>query len=586
MRETAVMDEAGALPREARLGRQTWLRFWRAVRNFVSSDVGRWARWMGGALLVLLLAITGLNVVNSYVGRDFMTAIEQRDRSAFLREAALYIGVFAASTVVAVLFRFTEERLGLLWREWLTRRSVDVYLSERIYHRLNTAGTIENPDQRIAEDVRTFVTMTLSLLLMLLNGTITVIAFSGVLWSISRVLFLVGVGYAAAGSAVTVLFGRPLVRLNYAQADREANFRAELIHVREHAESVALLRREPHLEMRLRGHIEALVANLKRIIAVNRNLGFFTTGYNYFVQIIPALIVAPLFIRGEVEFGVITQSAMAFSHLLGAFSLVVTQFQAISAYGAVLARVSALAEATETIAAERAAIEVVEEGGRLAYERLTLRSPRDGRILVRELSVSVAHGTRLLIRARDDTAKVALFRATAGMWGPGEGRVIVPAGAQLAFVPERPYLPPGTLRQLLAGGPGQAPSDERIMEALRTLRLEGIVARAGGLDVERNLGSILSLSEQQLLCVARLLLTKPRFAFLDRVGTALETGEIGRVLRALAGHGITYLGVGNAEDDLAFYDAVLDVAGDGAWTWKAVREGKLVDDADRGAATS
>jgi putative ATP-binding cassette transporter len=428
--------------------------------------------------------------------------------------------------------------------------------------------------------------MTLSLLLMLLNGTITVIAFSGVLWSISRHLFLVGVGYAAAGSAVTVLFGRPLVRLNYAQADKEANFRSELIHVREHGESVALLRREPHLKTRLGSRIDELVANLKRIIAVNRNLGFFTTGYNYFVQIIPALIVAPLFIRGEVEFGVITQSAMAFSHLLGAFSLIVTQFQAISAYGAVLARVSALVEATEAIAAEEAAVERVEETGRLAYEHLTLRSPRDGRILVRELSVSVPQGTRLLIRARDDTATVALFRATAGMWGPGEGRVVVPGGGQLELVPERPYLPPGTLRQLLAGDPGATFSDDQILGALRTFGLEGIVARAGGIDVERKWGDILSLSEQQLVCLARLLLARPRYAFLDRVDTALDTGEIDHVLRVLTEHGITYLSVGNAEDRLAFYDAVLEITDDGLWTLLAVREGKLVDGTGRGAATS
>src|SRR6185503_15139294 len=175
---------------------------------------------------------------------------------------------------------------------------------------------------------------------------LTVIAFAGVLWSISRPLFLVGIAYAAAGSLLTVLLGRPLVRLNYRQADREANFRGDLMHVRENAESVALLHGESQIEARLSGRIDALVANLRRIIAVNRNLGFFTTGYNYMIQIIPALIVAPLFIRGEAEFGVITQSAIAFTQLLGAFSLIVTQFQTISSYAAVLARLHALADAT------------------------------------------------------------------------------------------------------------------------------------------------------------------------------------------------------------------------------------------------
>src|SRR6185436_13948234 len=217
----------------------------------------------------------------------------------------------------------------------------------RTYVYLDRSGGLSNPDQRIAEDVKTFVTMTLSLLLMLANGTLTVLAFAGVLWSISRTLFLVGIVYAAAGSFLTIFLGRPLIRLNYRQSDREADFRTDLIHVRENADAVALSHRESQLELRLSVRLGALVSNFRRIIAVNRNLGFFTTGYNWMIQIIPALIVAPLFIAGQAEFGVITQSAMAFAHLLGAFSLVVTQFQVISSYAAVLARLSTLVEAMQ-----------------------------------------------------------------------------------------------------------------------------------------------------------------------------------------------------------------------------------------------
>ena len=184
-------------------------------------------------------------------------------------------------------------------------------------------------------------------MLMSLNAGFTVVAFAGVLWSINTLLFAVAVGYAALGSLVTVLLGRRLVWLNYNQFDKEANLRSDLIHVRQHAESVALLHREDRLWARLLRHVDVLTANFRRIIAVNRNLAFFTTGYNYMIQIIPALIIAPLFIRGEVQFGVITQSAMAFAQLLGAFSLIVTQFQSISSFAAVVARLSSLAEAIE-----------------------------------------------------------------------------------------------------------------------------------------------------------------------------------------------------------------------------------------------
>jgi vitamin B12/bleomycin/antimicrobial peptide transport system ATP-binding/permease protein len=319
-----------------------WGRFLQMMGELGRSDVGPKARGLLAILIAFLFSINGLNVLNSYVNRDFMTSIENRDMDGFVFYALLYVGVFALSTVVAVLYRYVEESLGLLWRKWLTAQAVDRYLSDRTYFRLHANGELQNPDQRISEDIRALTATTLSFALMFLNASFTVIAFSGVLWSISPLLFVVAVVYSIAGSLLTIYLGKPLVRLNYDQLDREANFRARLVHVRENAESVALLRREGRLRMRLRERLEALTANFQRIIEVNRNLGYFTTGYNYLIQIIPALIVAPLFIQGQAEFGVITQSAVAFGHLLGAFSLIVTQFQSISTYTAVVARLNAL----------------------------------------------------------------------------------------------------------------------------------------------------------------------------------------------------------------------------------------------------
>ncbi len=358
------------------INRQTGERFVRVVKSFLSSEVRWHALGLFAVLIGFLFVISGLNVVNSYVGRDFMTAISTRDRAGFVRLAFLYVGVFAASTVVAVFQRFAEERLGLLWRAWLTGRLITFYLAGRTYYWLKEAGTVDNPDQRIAEDVRAFTATTLSFTLIFLNGTFTVVAFSGVLWKISRLLFVVAVGYAALGSLMTILLGRPLVGLNYRQLDREANLRSALNHVHEHAESVALLRWEGQLTARLHRRLGDVVDNFRRITSVNRNLGFFTTGYNYLIQIIPALIVAPLYIRREVEFGVVTQSAMAFSQLLGAFSLIINQFQSISSFAAVVARVDALGEAVEhTTAPDLSAIETAEDPDRLAFERLTLRAP-------------------------------------------------------------------------------------------------------------------------------------------------------------------------------------------------------------------
>jgi len=551
--------------------RSTWARLGRAVKSFATCEVGGRARALFAVLIALVVIFNALNVLNSYVGRDFMTAISNRDSARFIRQAILYVGVFGASTLVGAFYSFSEQRLGLLWREWLTRELLAAYLDRRAYYRLSAAGMLTNPDERIAEDVKAFTTTTLSFVLLLSNATVTLVAFSGVLWSISRTLFGVALLYAACGSALTVLFGRRLVGLNYNQLDREADFRAGLVHLHANAESIALLRREGRVGDRLRHRLDDLVANMRRLIAVNRNLAFFTNGYNYLIQIIPALVVAPLFIRGEVEFGVITQSAMAFSVLLGALSLIVTQFQSISSFAVVISRIGSLADALEGVRAPGgAALEVRQDDARVAYEGLTLRSPDDDHVLVRDLSVSIPHGTNALIAGPNDAAKVALFRATAGMWEHGSGRIVRPGLDAILFLPERPYVLPGTLRDVLRptgqeGGIG----DEPMTTVLRALHLNGVLERVGGFDVDRDWAATVSLGEQQLLSVARVVLAAPRFVFFERPRATLGASQADRVMSLLRERSITCLTLSDGDDRIEDYDAVLELGDDGASTWKA-----------------
>jgi putative ATP-binding cassette transporter len=559
----------------SRVNRQ---RFTRAVRRFLTSEVGGKAKGLLALLIGLLLAINALNVLNSYVNRDFMTAIEYRNTREFVAKTLLYVFVFAILTIAATIYRFSEERLGLLWREWLTRTMVHQYLSHRMYYHLGETGRIQTPDQRIAEDARSFAVTTLSFLLLVLNGTITVVAFAGVLWSISPLLFGVAVGYAVIGSILTAVLGRPLIRLNYAQADMEAFFRTDLVHVRENAEWVAFLHREGRLGARLTRHLDALIANFKRIIAINRNLSFFTTGYNYLVQIVPIIIVAPLFIRGKVEFGVITQAAIAFAQLMGAFSLIVTQFQSLSSYAAVLARLGDFMEASGDITARDVRlIGLNEERKEVAFDRLTLRSPRDGRVLVYELSLSIPQGTNVLIHGDSDTVKVALVRALTGIWECSEGRIVRP-GESFFVMPERPYLPPGTLREVVVrAGQEQLVSDAQLLAVLHELQLDKVVTRARGLDIERDWNTICSLEEQHFLVLARLLLIAPRFALLDRIGATLSPPQVEHVLDTLSQHAVTYLLVDHAESRSHRYNAVLDLHEGGSWKWIPLKDGQPVE---------
>jgi len=318
-----------------------------AVSNLAGSEVGWKAKLMFGAILALLLAANGLNVANSFVNRNLMSAVEERHIGDFIRQAEFTLAVFAGSTIVAVLAHFAEERLGLLWREFLTERAIAAYMGDGAYHRLAVSDELANPDQRIAEDIRAFTATTLSFALMAINSAFTILSFSGVLWSISPLLYVISLVYAALGSYLTIKLARPLVRLNSDQLDREASFRSALIHVRDNAESIMLGREGEREAARLSERLDRLAENFRRITTVNRNVAFFSTGYNWLIQLIPILVIAPAFMRGEIEFGVITQSAMVFTTLVAAFSLVVTQFQSLSTYAAVVSRLGSLLDAFE-----------------------------------------------------------------------------------------------------------------------------------------------------------------------------------------------------------------------------------------------
>jgi vitamin B12/bleomycin/antimicrobial peptide transport system ATP-binding/permease protein len=434
--------------------RDTATRLARAVAAFANSESGWKAKWLFAALLVLLLAANGLTVVNSFVGRNFMTAIVDRREAEFVRLAIFYVGVFAASTIVAVVARFAEERLGLLWRDSLSREMLKLYLANGAYCRLAASGEVANPDQRIAEDVRALTASTLSFALMAFNSVVTIVAFAGVMFSISLVLSAAAVLYAALGSLATLLLGGPLIKLNSEQVDKEASFRAALIHVKENAQPILLARQENAQSARLLRRLDELIANGRAIIAVNRKVGFFTTGYNWMIQIIPILIMVPAYIAGKIEFGVITQSAGAFATSVAAFSLIVTQFQSLSALAAVMARLNSMAEAVDPAQARSPTIQVVESEAPLTYESLTLSARTDDGLLLEKLSTTVPFRSRVLVNAADPSAGNALFMATAGVWTAGEGRIhrppdsnffTSPTGRQCGSPNERALLRIGAL---------------------------------------------------------------------------------------------------------------------------------------------
>jgi putative ATP-binding cassette transporter len=549
-------------------------RFYHLTRAFVAGESGRRARWLLAALLGLSIAVGASQVLISYAARDFVSALANRDAPAFYRKLWWYLGTFAIAIPVGAFYKFTADRLSLAWRDWLTHHLLRGYFYNRGYYRLRSSATIDNPDERISEDVRLFTTNILGYLLIVISSVVTLIAFLGVLWGISPTLVLLLLGYSVAGTAISVLIGGRLVGLHFTQYQREADFRYGLVRVRDNAESVAFFRGEKREESDLVGRFAEVLRNSLRIIGWNRNLAFFTYAYGYIALIVPTLVVAPMFMRGEVEFGIVTQAEGAFAQVLMALSLIIAQFDGLSASTAGMKRLGELwdelaeFDAEDVRDAEEGQIEVSESRKRqLTIENLTVATPDGSRTLTSALSFALRPGKGLLVMGESGAGKSSLLRTIAGLWQSGSGAIERPTLNRMIFLPQRPYMIQGSLRaQLLYPQPETGADDEAIKQACELVNLDEVLARVDGdLSKEIDWTNVLSLGEQQRVSFARLFLKKPVVAFLDEATGALDEPNERLLYERLRELGIAYVSVGHRSTLKEFHDHLITVHCDGSW---------------------
>ena len=551
--------------------RQLWKRFWALAVPYWRHEEKWKARGLLALLVVLLLGQTQFAVLLNEQTGEFTSALAAHDEGRFWAAIKFCLGLLIAAVPIFAFYYFVRDKLGIHWRRWLTHRFLERYFSCRHFYELNANSGIDNPDQRIAEDIATFTQRSLYFLLVIISSTLQLVAFSAVLWSISHELVYFLIFYSLAGTFVVIfVFGQRLMALNFNQLRREADFRFGLVRIRENAESIAFYRGEEQELRQVRRRFSEAFNNFNRLISAQFSLNLFQHGYFLLTLIIPSALIADQVLSGELEVGRAIQAAGAFAAVLSAISLIIENFEGLSRFAAGIDRLDTLAKALPGKASSRAkdpeqAIVSV-EADHLKLENVTLHTPDRERILVRNLSLAIEPGQCLMIVGESGSGKSSLLRAIAGLWSAGSGTIHRPGNGSMLFLPQQPYMLLGSLRaQLLYPHRDVTSTDDELLALLNRVNLPDLAHRVGGLDIEMDWQKVLSVGEQQRLAFARLLLTRPRFAILDEATSALDVHNEDNLYRQLAETQTTLISVGHRSTILKFHTQVLELSGDSKW---------------------
>jgi putative ATP-binding cassette transporter len=510
---------------------------WRLAKPYWSSE----DRWAARSLLAVVVAMNlGLVYINVLLNKwqnTFFNAVQEKNATVFFHQLWVFTWLAALFIAVAVYQLYLNQMLQIRWRRWLTDRYLNAWLSDRTYYRMQLmAGDADNPDQRIAEDVRLFVTRSLSLSLQFLSAATTLVSFVGILWFLSGPMKLPWLGwtvpgymvwaailYSILGTWLTEKVGRRLVRLDFDQQRYEADFRFSLVRFRENTEGVALYRGEPDELLSFRDRFAKVVSNWRDIMTLQKRLTGFTVGFGQLAVIFPFVVAGPRFFRGEIALGGLMQTAQAFGQVQAALSLIVDYqlYPQIAEWRAVVSRLvgfeAAMARSRPVPGVEHVVRKAGDSG--IALDGVNLNLP-DGQPLLKGAVARIGPGESVLLTGPSGAGKSTLFRAIAGIWPFGRGEVTAPPDARVLFLPQKPYLPLGTLREVVSY-PMQASgvTDEALREALEAVGLPKLVAR---LNESAHWAMQLSPGEQQRIAFARALIQRPDWLFLDEATSAVD----------------------------------------------------------------
>ena len=507
---------------------------WHLIKPYWVSEE-RWKAWgLFTVILALVLVLVYINVLITDWNRVMYDSLQNKDYPAFKHLLWQFTYLAFGYIVVATARIYLTQWLQIRWRTWMTDKYMAKWLEHHAYYRMEQGHIADNPDQRIAEDLRSLTSNTISLVLGFISSAVTLVSFVGILWAISGpVSFLLlqrewtipgymvwfAIAYAGVGSWLIWWIGKPLVTQGFNQERFEANYRFGLIRVREHAEAIALYRGEQRERGQLNARFEDIRQNWWAIMRTTKSLNIAVNFYGQFANIFPLLVAAPRYFGGAISLGVLMQIASAFGQVQDALSWFINAFSTLADWKASINRLAGFNLAVEQAQRQPEGIKLVQTGAQVQAHDLGLALP-DGTLLIEHVNASITAGQRILVSGPSGCGKSTLFRAIAGIWPYGGGSIDLPQGGKLMFVPQSSYLPIGTLRAALTyPAPDGTYSDDQIHGYLDLCRLSHLKSE---LDVASNWGNRLSPGEQQRLAFARVFLSCPDMLFLDEASSALD----------------------------------------------------------------